>query len=502
MSSRRARHGLRVTLRLHGRVLAQPVYWRARGGVDIGFTGEAAMPVQGGGALCRAQWIEPGAVALLGAVSGELSPGERITWEGPAGLVAELDLVPWRPARRFLFENGGDVALLSLVMALSVGVSQAQAILELLVPPPSPAAAGGMEYTPELIARLLTREVDGAEEGMEEAVLRPEHEQGAEHRFMPSGNEEGDKNRVGGGKAVGPTPNRFEAEDPEDALAEAAVPAEETPPPGALPPTPGEAEPVVEQLLGEDGEKAPPPPGGSGDPVERFIGWGFRDWFDVKDARGVTEERLARRLEAARRQLKLDPDDPEALNIVGFYSYLGENYELTREVYERMIEKYPEDGAGYNNLALVYKRTGDYTQEEALLRKALSLDPDNTSALNNLGVNLAHQGRFDEALAVMDHLKSLDPDDPWGDLYLAHIYAAMGKEEKAYHHLKVAMEGVKRLETMHHIEFRQDIRVDPIFDEMRQDPRMQRLLRKFYGEDAEYLLKGRDRRARWGRKGG
>ena len=498
----RPRHGLRLTIRLHGGVIAQPVYWRAWGPVAIGKSGEGALPVAGGGALCEARWIARDQVEVAGLVQGRLAPGDRLSWQGEGGLSAELDLVPWRPARRFLFENGGDIALFTLVLALSVGIGQANLLLEFLFPPAVAAGGGGAEITPEIIARLLTKDVDGVEEGVIEQAERPEAEQGAEHRFMPAGDEKGDLRRVGGGKAVGPVVNRYEAEEAEedDGLAE----VEEPKPAGEAPPAPGTEEAPPPALVGEPKTADAPKesPGGNGDPVDRFIGWGFRDWFDVKDARGETERALARRLEVARGRLKLDPEDPEALNVVGFYSYLGENYELTRGVYERMIELYPEDGAGYNNLSLVYKRMGNYTEEEALLRKALSLDADNTSSLNNLGVNLAHQGRFDEALAVMDHLDEIDPGDPWVDLYRAHIYAAMGKEEKAYHHLKLAMEGVKKLETMHHIEFRQDIRVDPVFDDMRKDPRMQRLLRQFYGEDAEYLLQGRDRRARWFRKGG
>ena len=90
----------------------------------------------------------------------------------------------------------------------------------------------------------------------------------------------------------------------------------------------------------------------------------------------------------------------------------------------------------------------------------------------------------------MEQLEELDPGDPYADLHRAKVFANMGKRERALRHLRRALEGAESLDTMHHIEFRQDIRIDPAFDHLRTDRRFVRLLRRHYGEDAEYLVQG------------
>ena len=44
---------------------------------------------------------------------------------------------------------------------------------------------------------------------------------------------------------------------------------------------------------------------------------------------------------------------------------------------------------------------------------------------------------------------------------------------------------MRNLDTLHNIEFRQDIRVDPAFEQMRQQERFTKLLMRYYGDKAE-----------------
>jgi tetratricopeptide (TPR) repeat protein len=504
-------HGLRVTLRMAGVVVDQQVHWRAWGALRLSPEGTAGWP-QGAPAL-TAIWEGREAVRLEspapGGPSGRLTPGGHLRWAETEGVQLDLDLIPREPALRWS-RDSGDLPLAVLVLLLSVSVSQLSVLWELFGPTTSVSAtATGMEPDPETIARLLERDLEGAEEGYAERAERAEHAEGAPSFYMPAGNQ-GTLGRAGGGATQGNGVSRPEteslADEAAEALAEAELPEPPTkgapePPPEA--PTNLDPGPVPEPLLA-DAEEPPPPESAdeAPSPMERFIGWGFRDWFDVRDARPENEHRIRRELDVARRRLRINPDDPGALNVVGYYSYLAENQELCRETYQRYIELYPEDPAGYNNLALTYKRSGEYQTEEAMYRKALELDPLDVNVLNNLAVNLAHQGRYTEALEWMALLEELDPGDPYAELHRAKIHAAMGHRERAYQHLKDALEGMKDLDTLHHIEFRQDLRVDPVFDELRSEDRFARILRKYYGKEADYLLTGRDRRARRGGEGG
>lgn len=498
------RHGLRVTVRLHGGVVEQRVHWAGFGPVDLGGDGPDAIPTPSGRALVRAHFEQRARVRLEPvdptAASGSLAPGDTWRWSNGHGVDVDLDLVPRIPARRRGSQPGGDVALLVMVLMLAVGVSQASLIAALLFPQSSAPTMSVEEPTPELLARLLKKDLDGADEGTAERRDRPDHERGHRGLYMPAGQEDGFLDRNGGGRERGDDVRRASHPDeeptpsePESAIADA-----------------GDAD-MAGDLEGLEVPDAPPAPDpellasdhqtrledlfNPADPIERFVGWGFRDWFDVADARPELEARWKRHLDVARTRLAIDPDDPAALNVVGYYAYLAENSELARETYDRYTRLHPDDPAGYNNLALTFKRTGEYETEEALYRQALDLDPLDPNVLNNLAVNLAHQGRHDEALRVMRQLEELDPGDPYADLHRAKIYAAMGKRERSLRFLRRALEGVKDLDTMHHIEFRQDIRVDPVFDAMRSERRFVRLLQKHYGAEADYLVQGPARRA-------
>jgi hypothetical protein len=59
----------------------------------------------------------------------------------------------------------------------------------------------------------------------------------------------------------------------------------------------------------------------------------------------------------------------------------------------------------------------------------------------------------------------------------------MGEQELALKYLDAALQGMQELDTLHHIEFRQDIRLDPSFEMLRQTRPFRAMLDSYYGED-------------------
>jgi tetratricopeptide (TPR) repeat protein len=217
-------------------------------------------------------------------------------------------------------------------------------------------------------------------------------------------------------------------------------------------------------------------------PAEKHEGWGVQDWYDAAD-QAEEQKQIEQELQAAKQRLRIDPNDRDALSVLAYYQYLSEDFGGALGTYQKFIKNYPDDPAGYNNLALVYKRQKRYADEEPLYHLALALSPNDTTALDNLAVNLAHQGRYPEALRIMQRLAVLDPGDPYADLHRAKIHAAMGDDEQAYYFLDRACAGMKALDTLHMIEFRQDIRVDPAFEKIRETRRFHDILTRYYGKD-------------------
>lgn len=491
--SRPARgNGLWVAVRLQGSIVAEEIHrfglWRIRLGRTV--------PTVSGARFATARWLDRGAVEIAPADGPKrrVAVGESWRWEQPNGVSVDVRVVPAQhlPVR---VASSGDLTFLLTFAMLSALAAQLAFVLALILLQYGPKPVEqGIVPTPELIARLLQHDYEGEESGYAEEVQRPDFAERAGDVYLPSGNK-GPLDRDRGGEKQGPVVVRS---DPTDEEAEPApAPLPDSPEAMDTPETATETETAAADAPPEPTAPEDPQPAkqrvpkvAPADPVERFIGWGFRDWMDRGAAKEIDPD-LERTLSVARVRLKIDPDDQYAINIVGYYAYLANEMDLAQAMYQKYVALYPEDPAGYNNLALTYKRQGEYAQEEALYRQALEIDPMDDHVLNNLAVNLAHQGRSEEALEIMDELEQLTPDDPYADLHRAKIFATMGKRDKAYKYLKKALEGTQLLDTLHHIEFRQDIRIDPAFRTLRHEQKFQEMMQRFYGDDAQQMLGSR-----------
>jgi tetratricopeptide (TPR) repeat protein len=348
------------------------------------------------------------------------------------------------------------------------------------------AGAGGeiaaSDRVAEYLERILRNDLDGADQGVIAKGDRQHGEREQGEFYLPAG-DVGPANRMGGASEVALRPERS---------AGRPRPAEEPEPEPEVPPLASEQgtpvvlpEPIPEPEVAEvEAPEVPSDePEAPTDRVEDREGWGVRDWYDQAQL-DEDRERVEMMTELAEQALRIDPNDPQALTMLAFYQYLSEDYQASHRTYDKFIERFPEASMGYNNKALVYKRQKRWADEEALYRIALAMDGDETTTLNNLAVNLGHQKRFDEALAIMDDLALRDPDEPYAHLHRAKIHAEMGNDDEALRYLELALEGMARLGTMHSIEFRQDIRLDPSFDKLRTTARFKALLWQYYGDDA------------------
>ena len=385
----------------------------------------------------------------------------------------------------------GSFAWFTVVFAATLVMAQGDVLLRnacpwfgLFCPPVEFADNSPSGVTAEYLARLLREDYGGAEDG---AIQPEEHERADKDEpwaYIPAG-AEGPITEMGGAAEVAAkeirAPEQVEAEAPAATPEEAPVVADE-----------GEEQAPVLDPADDPEEAADAVTDGDGveeiveseGPAEEKEGWGVQDWYDAEDA-SYEQYEIQTMLRAATQRLRIDPNDPEALSILSYYQYLAEDYEGAEATYDKFIGLFPGESAGYNNKALIYKRQGDYAKEEGLYRVALALNPDDEVVLNNLAVCVAHQGKFGEATAIMDRLMVLDPDDAYAELHRSKIAAAMGDDEGAYSYLEKALAGMSGLDdTLHHIEFRQDIRLDPAFAHLRQTRRFHSILARYYGDDS------------------
>jgi tetratricopeptide (TPR) repeat protein len=472
-------------------------------GVQVGNSPTVVTPVpKGAPYVCKVRWISSstvrvtdgrGDVHLLGPeqemnirigpldvvlmlnAHAPLLRVEAWSWKGSLGWLCVVLMVSMLSSQStILYENRCEWFAINAEMWVALRCPIQTQVTE----------SGGIsdDYLAEYMARLLRKDFDGSEEGkFQPQKPRPVQPKLDESFFLPAGSK-GPITDFGGAEDVGPEPIR--APPAEEKVASKKAP-EETPVTPVESGTPmEETEPAEapksdgitdsEEAVDENAEDVP---------VEEEEGWGIPDWYDasaVRSERFETEYMKA----VAKQQLEIDPDSAEALSILAYYQYLAEDFDEAFETYDKYIRLFPDETSGYNNKALVHKRKQEYAEEERLYRVALALQPLDVTAMNNLAVCLAHQGRYEEALSVMQQLEELDPGEPYADLHRAKIYADMGDEATAYRYLEQSLQGMKELDTLHHIEFRQDIRVDPSFRSMRETQRFHALLVRYYGDDA------------------
>jgi tetratricopeptide (TPR) repeat protein len=152
-----------------------------------------------------------------------------------------------------------------------------------------------------------------------------------------------------------------------------------------------------------------------------------------------------------------------------------------------------------------------YDEAMAQLRKTLVLDGNFAYAHWNLGEALYHKGDLGAAIAEYEKAAALD-DDPEILALLGRAYAESGKKEKALEALgKLKALGEKRYvrnylytiiyiglgdkaTALDYLEKAQEdaetpdttwLRVDPLFDPLRNEPRFQQLIAKIFPPDTK-----------------
>jgi predicted O-linked N-acetylglucosamine transferase (SPINDLY family) len=121
----------------------------------------------------------------------------------------------------------------------------------------------------------------------------------------------------------------------------------------------------------------------------------------------------AGRLQAAeqiyRRILQAEPNEADALHLLGVIAYQAGRHAAALDWIGRAIALKPQASGFYNNLGEVYRALDRLDEAAACYRRALELDPGMASAHNNLGNALLDQGRRDEALTHYRRAVDLDP---------------------------------------------------------------------------------------------
>jgi tetratricopeptide (TPR) repeat protein len=178
---------------------------------------------------------------------------------------------------------------------------------------------------------------------------------------------------------------------------------------------------------------------------------------------------------------QLDPLSPIISSNAGLYSYFEHRYDDAIAQYQKTLEIDPSFWVAHHYLGLAYAKKG--MNEEAIneLRNSLyspGTGPPKEGSVENdpevaasLGFAYGLAGRPKEAEAILTRLQALSRRRYVSGLYLAIVYTGLNDKDMAIEYLNKAYENRHPGLVL--------IRVDPIFDNLRSDPRFQKLIARF-----------------------
>ena len=134
-------------------------------------------------------------------------------------------------------------------------------------------------------------------------------------------------------------------------------------------------------------------------------------------------------LNTARAVLLLNPDNPEAMNFVG-YSMAEMDADLpdAEKLVKRALLFKPYSGSIIDSLGWIYFKTGDYQKALSVLLKADRLSPDEPEILEHLGDALQKNGRHREAVEKYRRALKLATDEKLNKRIKAKLDALSGKK--------------------------------------------------------------------------
>jgi protein O-GlcNAc transferase len=110
------------------------------------------------------------------------------------------------------------------------------------------------------------------------------------------------------------------------------------------------------------------------------------------------------------RVLEVDPQNPDALHLLGVFAYLAHNHELSINLITEAIRGNKKFAPMHGNLALAKLARGDLNGAATAARKAFTLSPNYADAHRVLGLVYQRKGQYREAIQEFERAQRLGLD--------------------------------------------------------------------------------------------
>ena len=179
---------------------------------------------------------------------------------------------------------------------------------------------------------------------------------------------------------------------------------------------------------------------------------------------GRSEEAMA----SANKALQLDSISPFVNGNLASILYFTHQPDRLLEQANKMLEMDPNSNVAHAWLGRAYMQKKLYDQAIPELQKFV--DPQSGDGLTQLGYSYAMAGRKPEALKTLAELEAVAQRRYSSPVRIACIYIGLGDKERAFEWLEKGFTGRSDHLTQ--------LKMDPMFDSLRPDPRFAALLRR------------------------
>jgi TolB-like protein/cytochrome c-type biogenesis protein CcmH/NrfG len=181
---------------------------------------------------------------------------------------------------------------------------------------------------------------------------------------------------------------------------------------------------------------------------------------------GRSEEALA----VAKRALDLDPASPAVSHSLAVQLYLARKFDRATEQVHDTLEMDANFAISYAVLGEVYLSQRMYREGLLALEKYSALSRSSATSLALLGYSHARLGELKEALQKIEELKAASTQGFVPAFFVALVYAGLENQDQAFTWLEKAYE-----ERFNRLAY---LKVEPLWDPLRSDPRFADLLRR------------------------
>jgi non-specific serine/threonine protein kinase len=184
----------------------------------------------------------------------------------------------------------------------------------------------------------------------------------------------------------------------------------------------------------------------------------------------VATGRADESIQEMRKGKELEPLEPAPPTHVGWALYFARRFDESIEELRSIVTSDPEFSLPYMWLAANFLAKKMWGEAIAAAQKFVELTAESVIGLAVLGTAYGSAGMKDEALKILERLDKLPKDRYVGSLSRAMVWTGLGEKNKALENLEKAYED--RESSLAYLK------VWPIFDSLRSEPRFQAVLKK------------------------